>query len=125
MSREAWSIQLLVWAGAIASPAKGLGLSCSGPDNWAAGSAFGQLKNAGITDNSRLDFTKTKVSLLASERIGRDLYRQIHRIVFTEKTGKTIEVITSNEASSEECSMSAVEVFVVSRHLDDSEGSRQ
>jgi hypothetical protein len=54
---------------------------------------------------------------LASEKIGKDLYRQIHYVVFTEKSGRTIEVITSNDASNVECSMSAVKVFVVSKRL--------
>lgn len=91
--------------------------------------AFGHLKNAGITDNYKLDFTKTKVIRLASEKIGKDpyfgedLYRQVHHITFTEKTGKTIEVITINDASNVECSMSGVDVFVVSQRLGKGEGT--
>ncbi len=90
---------------------------CAGVDRWATNMAFVHLKNAGLTDNTKLDFTKTKTDRLASEKIGIDLYRQIHHIVFTEKTGETIEVITANEASNEECSMSGVDVFVISRRL--------
>ena len=90
---------------------------CSGTNRWPTNMAFVHLKNAGITDNSKLDFTKTKTIRLASEKIGKDLYRQVHIVTFTEKSGKTIEVITVNNASEEECSMSDVEVFVVSHHL--------
>lgn len=90
---------------------------CSGVEGWATSMAFVHLKNAGITNNEKLDFTKTKTTRMASEKIGEDLYRQIHYIVFTEKTGNIIEVITSNEASSEECSMSGVEVFVINKKL--------
>jgi hypothetical protein len=90
---------------------------CTGVDGWATSMAFGHLKNAGITDNYKVDFTKTKCIRLASEKIGKDLYRQIHLIRFTEKSGKTIEVITINDASSVECSMSGVDVFVVTIHL--------
>lgn len=79
--------------------------------------AFVHLKNAGITNNEKLDFSKTQTTRLASEKIGKDLYRQIHRVVFFEKPGNTIEVITSNEASNQECSMSGVNVFVISKHL--------
>ncbi len=79
--------------------------------------AFVHLKNAGITDNIKLDFSKTKTVRLASEKIGEDLYRQIHRVTFTEKNGNIIEVITVNDCSSKECSMGGVEVFVVSKHL--------
>lgn len=90
---------------------------CTGVDRWPTAMAFGELKDVGITDNDKLDFTKTKTVRLASEKIGKDLYRQIHLITFVEKSGNTIEVITSNEASSEECSMSDVDVFVISQHL--------
>jgi hypothetical protein len=93
--------------------------SCAGVDQWPTSMAFVHLKNAGITTNEKIDFKKTRTTRLASEKVGKDLYRQIHQVTFTEKTGKTIEVITSNEASSEECSMSGVDVFVVSRHLGD------
>lgn len=92
---------------------------CSGVDRWPTSMAFVHLKNAGLTENAAIDFNKTKTERLASEKIGKDLYRQIHRVVFVEKSGGEIEVITSNDASSEECSMSGVQVFVVSRHLGD------
>jgi hypothetical protein len=90
---------------------------CSGTERWPTKMAFVHLKNAGITDNEKLDFTKTKTVRLASERIGNDLFRQIHHVTFTEKTGNTIEVIAVNNASSEECSMSGVDVFVISKHV--------
>jgi hypothetical protein len=91
--------------------------ACSGPDNWAAGSAYTYLKNENLISSESNDFTKTKVALLASEKISKDLYRQIHLITFADKTGHKIEVITSNEASSQECSMSDVQVFVISQKL--------
>lgn len=90
---------------------------CAGVERWATSMAFGHLKNANITNNDALDFTKTKTVRLASEKIGKDLYRQIHHITFTEKSGRKIEVITSNNASNVECSMSGVEVFIVSKRL--------
>lgn len=96
------------------------GPDCTGVDRWPTSMAFVHLKNAGLTDNDRLDFTKTKTIRLASEKIGKDLYRQIHYIIFIEKSGNTIEVITSNEVSNEECSMSGVDVFVVKQHLGNS-----
>jgi hypothetical protein len=90
---------------------------CSSVDAWATIMAFVHLRNAGITDNAKVDFTKTRTIRLASQKIGDDLYRQIHRIRFTEVSGHVIEVITRNDASSVECSMSGVDVFVISRHL--------
>ncbi len=79
--------------------------------------AFVHLKNAGLTNNDRIDFPKTSVTRLASERIGKDLHRQVHRVRFFEKSGASLEVITVSDASSSECSMSGVDVFVVARHL--------
>ncbi len=90
---------------------------CAGVDRWPTKMAFVHLKNVGLTDNNRLDFTKTKTIRLASEKIGDNLYRQVHHIIFTEKSGHKIETITINNASNEECSMSDVDVFVVSQHL--------
>ena len=95
-------------------------VSADAPDckGWPTTMAFVLLKNAGITNNKKIDFDKTKTIRLASEKIGNDLYRQIHHITFTEKTGKVIEVISSNDASNEECSMSDVEVFIINKQLD-------
>ena len=90
---------------------------CDGPDSWAARMAYVHLKNSGLTDDGALDFSRTRVFLLSSEEIGPDRYRQIHRVIFTNKTGQALQVLTSNEASSQECSMSGVHVFVISTQL--------
>ena len=107
----------LFLSASLASAAPAKTPDCAGVDRWATTMAFVHLKNAGLTDNDRIDLTKTKTVRLASEKIGRDLYRQVHHVVFTEKTGTAIEVVTSNDASSQECSMSGVQVFVVSKRL--------
>jgi len=80
--------------------------------------AFVHLKNAGLTNNERLDFDQTKTTRIASERIRPGVFRQVHRVIFTEHSGKRIGVITVNDVSMEECSESGVEVFVVARHID-------
>lgn len=90
--------------------------NCTDPNGYQASIAFGYLQNAGITNNYKLDFKKTKVTRLASEKIGKDLYRQVTYIVFTEKSGKKIAVITVNDVSFEECSMSGGEIFVIAKH---------
>jgi len=106
------------WALWMAAPvALSKSPDCSGPDRWPASMAFVHLKNAGITTNEKVDFSKVKTTRLASEKIGKDLYRQVHLVIFIEKSGNVIEVITSNDASNKECSMSDVDVFVVSRHI--------
>lgn len=90
---------------------------CTSPDAWPAAMAFAHLKNADLISNENTDFTRVKVFRLASEKTGKDLYRQIHRIRFPKKTGEVVEVITSHDASNEECSMSDVDVYLVSKHL--------
>ena len=90
---------------------------CSGAESWPTSMAFVHLKNEGITDNEKVDFEKTKTTRLASEQIGEDLFRQVHRVTFTEKSGHVMEAITVNDASLEECSMSGVDVFLVAMHL--------
>jgi hypothetical protein len=96
---------------------------CYGPERWAASMAFATLKNQGITDNDKVDFSKTRAVKLASEKIGKDkdyhedLYRQVQNVKFTEKSGNVIEVITINDATKSECSMGSVEVYVVSKHI--------
>jgi hypothetical protein len=85
--------------------------------SWPTNVAFVHLKNAGLTDNTQTNPEKASAVRLASEPIGKDLYRQIYRITFRTISGQELVVITSSEASSQECSMGAVDVFVVSRHL--------
>ncbi len=113
------ALKFVVVAMMLATMAPGLSANpkCDGPNNWAAMMAFAHLKNAGVTDNAKIDFNQTIVNRIASEKIGEDLFRQVHRVIYIEKSGKKIELITTNDASSEECSMSAVEVYVVERKL--------
>ena len=106
---------ILLFAAAAASGNPDLG--CSGPDNWAAGSTYAQLKNAGLLTPESVDFSKTHVELLAQQKIGKDLYRQIHEILFTLKSGSIVRVVSTSDASSEECSMSSVKVRVVGQVL--------
>jgi hypothetical protein len=54
---------------------------------------------------------------LASEQIGKDLYRQVHLVTVTEKSGIKIEVVTVNDASTQECSMTGVDVYVIKERI--------
>ncbi|MBC8732892.1 hypothetical protein [Paraburkholderia sp. UCT2] len=92
-------------------------------DRWPTNVAEGKLKAAGLIDQTKLDFSKTRAVRLSSEKIGKDqfygkdLYRQVYHITFYEESGKQVSVITVNDAGWTECSMSGVEVFVVSQHM--------
>jgi hypothetical protein len=90
---------------------------CTSPEAWPSGMAFTLLKNEGMIDNKDFDYNNTQVKRFASERIGDDLYRQVHLIRFSTMSGKKVSVITVNDASSEECSMSPVEVYLLDKQL--------
>lgn len=83
--------------------------------SWPQNMAEAWMKNAGIVDITKLDETKTEVKRLASEKKGKDLYTQIYHFVFHDKDGGRYEVITQSDASDNECSMSEVNSFLVSR----------
>ena len=86
---------------------------CTGTERWPTSIAIVYLKNAGLISKEQLSFSKTRTVRLASEQIEENLFRQVHLITFTEKSGKTIEAITINDASREECSMSEGAVYAV------------
>lgn len=93
------------------------GPDCTAPDRWQTSSALVKLEAIGLLRAAELDPSRTKTTRLASEQVTSSRYRQIHDTVFVKRSGVTIRVITSSLASSEECSESGVEVFVVSKHL--------
>src|ERR1700694_1016099 len=106
----AFLLTLVVVTAVAATP------DCTGVERWPTSMALVHLKNAGITSPDRIDLPRTLVTRLASEEIRKGVFRQVHRIIFREKGGRTIEVITSSDASNAECSESAVSVFVVTQH---------
>jgi hypothetical protein len=107
-------MRLLLTFAALAVPVFCMAKSppCS---SWPTNMALTVLKNAGITDPTKLDESKTSAVQVASENIGKGLYKQVYDITFHEKTGRAIEVITSGKASWNECSMSSVDVYIVFR----------
>lgn len=99
-------------------PAMAKDPDCTGPDAWPASMAYTELKNAGLLDPDTLDFDKTEVVRLASQPgKPQGIYQQVHKVRFVDKQGKSLEVITNNEVSDEECSQGDVEVYVISRQL--------
>lgn len=82
------------------------------------------LKNLKITDPTRLDESKTKTVLLAAMPKGKGVFHEVYDITFVEHSGKQIEVITTNDASWQECSWGDVTMYLVSRKVDDNTGSQ-
>ncbi|CAG22533.1 hypothetical protein PBPRB0660 [Photobacterium profundum SS9] len=92
---------------------------CDAPTSWAPNMAYVYLLNNKVLTADKVEHDKTIVSQIASEQIANDIYRQVHHVIFTLKSGESIEVITSNEASSEECSLGSVDVFLISNKFSD------
>jgi|GEM_PF-2009698 len=88
---------------------------CSG--GWPTQMAFAKLKNAGLANANVLDLSKTKTIRLASQPMGGNLWHQVYLVTFFKKFGEKIEAIVIHDASDEECSMTDVDIYVVSQHL--------
>jgi len=114
MKRIAKTVIILALA---ASPVFAREPDCGRPDSWPAASAFGAMKNAGIVRNDQIDFSRTKVRRIASSKVGRNLWKQVHLVEYFRKDGSILEAITVSDASDEECSMGDVQTFVVSSEL--------
>ena len=92
-----------------------------GPDchSWPMNMSEVWLQNAGIVAIEKLNESKTKITLLASEKKAKGLYTQIYHFIFYDTTGNTYEIITNSDASYEECSMSDVDVYLISKLISD------
>ena len=73
------------------------------------------LKNSKIIDISNLNFDKTMGEKLSSEKIRRNLWNNIFHFVFVDNNNNSYEIITRNIASNEECSISDVEIYMISK----------
>ena len=116
MGRLLIAFLLIATACAAAQSSKTHGPDCSG--GWPTNMAQGALKNAGILDNNEIDFTKTKTTRLASEKRGNDLWHQVYFVTFFKRSGDKIQAVGVHDASVEECSMTGVDVYVVSGVLE-------
>lgn len=88
------------------------GLPCA---SWPTNVAEVKLQNAGVFKITQLDESKTKAVPIAIQSIGKDLYRQVFDITLYAHSGEKFHVVTVNNASSTECSMSDVDIYVVSQ----------
>ncbi|PIT54289.1 hypothetical protein BHC44_04115 [Snodgrassella alvi] len=75
------------------------------------------MKNAGIVDIKDLDEPKTKITLMATEKKGKDLYTQIYHFIFYDKYNNSYEIITKIDSSHDECSISSVNGYLISKNF--------
>jgi hypothetical protein len=90
--------------------------ACTGPDRWATNIAHQVLQEQHII-TKQIPELDLSIERITSEKIDADLYRQVHFMTFTED-GDSHSVITVNDVSSEECSMSGVTVYLVDKRID-------
>jgi len=116
MSRLLIAFLLLATFDAIAQSSQTHGPDCSG--SWPTNMAQATLKNEGLLNNEEIDFTKTKTTRLASEKVGKDRWHQVYFVTFYKRFGDRIQAVVVHDASIEECSVTGVRVYVVSRLLE-------
>jgi hypothetical protein len=92
---------------------------CTHREAWPSGMAFTQLGNAGLVKPGEVDAAKTVVTRLASEKLRKNRYRQVHWVKFTKLSGEELSAITVNEVSHHECSESGVDVYLISKRYGD------
>ncbi|MCO6518702.1 hypothetical protein [Snodgrassella sp.] len=87
----------------------------TGCHSWPMNMTEAWMQNAEIVDIPNLDESKTKITLLALGKKKKGLYTQIYHFIFYDRKGNSYEVITKNEASDDECSMSDVDSYLISK----------
>ena len=85
---------------------------CSSVDRFPTMSAFTALQNAGMVGVGSLPQWKRTTTRIASEEIRPGLFRQVHHVIFA-KGQESIELMTVNDVSMEECSESASDVYLI------------
>lgn len=92
---------------------------CAKPDAWAPTMAKMTLKNMGhlSATGSEENLDRTKVVLMAQQKLNSNLFKQILKITFFKKNGESIVVITENDVSKNACSMGPVNVHIISSEV--------
>jgi hypothetical protein len=75
------------------------------------------LKNAGMLDPDSVDFHHATSRTIASQAIGKNLWRQVFHVTWPLKSGKNFEAIVVENVSNDECSMSEPQIFLISRQF--------
>lgn len=75
------------------------------------------MKNEGLLTNENVRWKQVRSRTIASQRIGKDLWRQVFRVTYPLTTGRKIEAIVVEDVSFDECSMSSPQIFVISKAL--------
>lgn len=76
------------------------------------------LTNAGLIDQTKVDYHKTEVQLLLKKTFGGGRYEQVFYMTLHQTDGKSISIVTDSTTESDgECPGSDIKIFVVSQVL--------
>jgi hypothetical protein len=110
----AW-ITCLALLQTFSPPAYAKDPDCAYQGGFPSSVAHTYLRNAGFFKPGEVNIGKSVTTRLASEKIGKNLYHQVHLVKFIRTSGKEFSVITVSDGSREECSLSDVVVYLISK----------
>jgi hypothetical protein len=99
----------------FAMPAFAKDPDCLHKGSWPINMAHTRLRDGGVFKPEEVDITQATITRLASEKLRKNLYHQVHLVKFTKTSGEELNVITVSDTSWEECSMSTVGVYLISK----------
>ena len=88
---------------------------CTSIDDLPAVIGLAQLKTWGTVSTDTIVWKDASSIRVASEQIGADAWRQVHRIKFPLKNGRLVEMVIVSEASAKDCSTGNVDILVVTK----------
>jgi hypothetical protein len=71
------------------------------------------LTDAGVVEAGQLDSTEAILTKISSQKIGKNLFRQVHLVILAKKSGQAVEAVAVADVSTRECRVAKVEVYLV------------
>jgi hypothetical protein len=93
------------------------GPDCSGPEHYPASVAFGAMKNERLLTNYNVLWKQVRSRTIASQQIGKNLWRQVFKVTYPLTTGRSVQAVVVEEVSTDECSMSEPQIYLISKAL--------
>ena len=88
---------------------------CTGMDDLPAVIGLAQLKTWGTVTTDTIVWKDATSIRVASEQVGADAWRQVHRVKWPLKNGRLVEMVIVSEASARDCSTGNVDILVVTK----------
>ena len=75
------------------------------------------MKNEGLLTSYNVLWKQVRGRTIASQRIGKNLWRKVFRVTYPLTTGTKVEAIVVEDVSTDECSVSEPQIFLISKAL--------